>query len=182
MTAGVTIVEFTDFQCPFCAAYARETFGRIRDEYVKTGKVRYVSRDFPLEQLHPLAMKAAEAAACARDQGKYWELHDRFFADQNKLSVEDLPEQAAAISADAAALRQCLDKGKYTQRVVADIAEGKDLGLQGTPSFFVGYQDPQNPGRIHAVKMVAGNSPYPEFQQAIDDALKALRESGRATQ
>jgi protein-disulfide isomerase len=174
--AKVTIVEFTDFQCPFCGAYARDTFGRILSEYVKTGKVRYVSRNFPLDQIHPLAHKAAEAALCAEEQGKYWDLHDRFFADQKKITVDDIPEHAAAMGADAAALRKCMDSGKYAQKVATDLAEGQDLGVSGTPTFFMGYADTKNPSRVQAVRSVAGNAPYREFQKAIEEALEAAKQ------
>jgi protein-disulfide isomerase len=173
--AKITIVEFTDFECPFCGAYARETFGRIMSEYVKTGKVRYVSRNFPLEQSHPLARKAAEVALCAEEQGKYWDLHDRFFADQRKITVDDVPEHAAALGADAAALRQCADSGRYAQKVAADLAEGREVGVSGTPTFFIGYADVKNPSRIKAVRSIPGNAPYREFEKAIGEALEAWK-------
>ena len=101
--ARVTIVEFTDYQCPFCSRYVRETYPQLDKEYVQTGKVKYVLRDLPLEAIHPLAMKAAEAAHCAGEQGKYWEMHDRLFANQTELARTDLAKHAQALGLDAAA-------------------------------------------------------------------------------
>jgi protein-disulfide isomerase len=171
--ARVTIVEFTDFQCPFCGAYARQTLDRIIDDYVKPGAVRYVTRNFPLEDVHPLARKAAEAALCAYEQGKYWELHDRFFADQTKLTAAQMSEHAAAIGADPTKLRDCLDTGRYGAAVINDVNDGHALGVLGTPTFFVGYSDPQDSSRIRAVRSISGSAPYQEFQKAIAETLEA---------
>jgi protein-disulfide isomerase len=170
--AKVTLVEFTDFQCPFCGAYARQTYPRIIDEYVKPGKVRYVSRNFPLES-HPLAHKAAEAAACADDQGKFWELHDRFFVNQDKLAAADVAEHANAIGASARDLQRCIENGKYAARVDSDMRDGRDMRVGGTPTFFIGYTNPGDPSRIRAVRSIIGSAPYSEFQKAIAEALEA---------
>jgi protein-disulfide isomerase len=92
--AKVTLIEFSDYQCSFCGRHFSQTLPRLMTEYVKTGKVKYVLRDFPLEPIHPLAFKAAEAARCASDQGKYWEMHDRLFSNQQALGPKDLPRHA----------------------------------------------------------------------------------------
>jgi protein-disulfide isomerase len=169
--AAVTVVEFTDFQCPFCAAYTRETLGRILGDYVDTGKVRYVVRSFPLEQVHPLAEKAAEGALCAGDQGKYWPAHDRFFANQQKLAVDEMPGHAAALGLDSAVFHECLTRGKYAAVVDSDLEEGHALDVRGTPTFFIGFTDAQNPRRIRAIRSLAGNLPFREFQKAIEESL-----------
>ena len=119
-TAKVTIIEFSDYQCPFCGRYATQTMPLLLDEYVKTGKVRYIFRNFPLEQLHPSAEKAAEAGACAGDQGKFWEAHDRFFKNQQGLDAKQVLGHAAALGLDVATFQQCLDTGKYASVVKAD--------------------------------------------------------------
>jgi len=173
--AKVTIVEFTDFQCPFCSAYARETLGRIVTDYVKTGKARYVVRNFPLEQAHPLARKAAEAALCALEQGKYWELHDRFFADQRKLAISDILQHADAIGANIDELRSCLEGGGHAAEIAGDLAEGRDLGVLGTPTFFVGSIDPGNKSRMRAVRSISGNVPYRAFEKVIAEVLDASK-------
>jgi protein-disulfide isomerase len=169
--APVSIVEFTDFQCPFCGGYARETLGRIVADYVRTGKVRYIVRNFPLDQSHPLAEKAAESALCAHDQGKFWQAHDRFFADQRKLSVGDMPDHAAAMGLNAGVFMDCINSAKYADAVNADRSYGEALGVRGTPTFFIGMVDPENPGRAHALRALMGNLPLRDFQKAIEEVL-----------
>jgi protein-disulfide isomerase len=169
-SAKVTIVEFTDFQCPFCGAYSRGTFGRILHDYVNTGTVRYIVRNFPLEQTHALARKAAEASLCAAEQGDFWVLHDTLFADQ--LHLQSILEHVPAIGANPAIFANCMESGKYAAKVAADLIEGQDLQIRATPTFFVGYTDSVDPSRIKAVRSIVGNAPYGEFQKAIAEALK----------
>jgi protein-disulfide isomerase len=158
--ARVVLVEFTDYQCPFCGRHVRDALPQIEAEYVKTGKLRYVTREFPLESIHPQAFKAAEAALCAGDQGKYWEMHDRLFANQAKLQVPDLKEHAAALGLDAAAFGQCLDSSRHTADVQKDLEAGAGYGVSGTPSFFIN-------GRP-----LVGAQPFEGFAQVIDDELE----------
>jgi len=154
--APVTIVEFSDFQCPYCARMA-PTFKRLHEAY--GDKIRVVFRNFPLT-IHPQASKAAEAAACANDQGKFWEMHDKLFADQQKLQLADLKATAAAIGLDAQAFAECLDSGKHEPTWKADGADGQRYGVSGTPAFFVN-------GRL-----ISGSQPYEAFAQVIDDELQ----------
>ena len=105
--AKVTLIEFSDYQCPFCGRHFSQTLPRLMTEYVKTGKVKYVLRDFPLEPIHPLAFKAAEAARCAGDQGKYWEMHGRLFSNQQALGPKDLPRHAEAVGLDVTRFQEC---------------------------------------------------------------------------
>jgi protein-disulfide isomerase len=160
--APVTIVEFSDFECPFCGR-AAATVQQLLAHY--GSKLRYVAFDFPLP-IHPLAEKAAEAAACARAQGKYWEMHDRLFADQSKLSVADLKRTAASLGLDAQRFDACLDSGEQAAVWQAGLAEGKSVGVHATPAFFIN-------GRL-----VLGAQPYQTFAQVIDDEL--ARAAGRA--
>ncbi len=172
--ARVAVVEFSDFQCPFCGAFNREMFGRIVEEYVKTGKVRYIARNFPLENSHPLAREAAEAALCAADQGKYWEARERFFANQTKLAAADMAEHAVAIGANPALLTACAESGKHANEIDKDLAEARDLGVRGAPSFFLGYPDSKDKTQVHAVKLLVGNVPFRDFQSALDELLRQV--------
>lgn len=169
--ARITMVEFSDFQCPYCGRYANQTLTKVLDEYVKTGKVRYVFRNFPIEQIHPLALKAAEAARCASEQGKFWEAHDRFFKNQQALDVKEMQSHAAAIGLDAREFEQCIESGKFTSFVRADEAEGVKLGIRGTPAFYFGLTDPKDPGRVKAVKLLSGAVPIENFREVIENLL-----------
>ncbi len=156
--APVTVVEFSDFQCPFCVR-ARPVVTRVREAY--GDKVRWVFRHFPLE-FHELAQKAGEAAACAGEQGKFWEMHDRLWASDGKLQVAELKVQAAAIGLEAAAFDGCLDSGREAGVLKRDEEAGASYGVSGTPAFFVN-------GRP-----LVGAQPFESFQQVIDDELRRL--------
>jgi protein-disulfide isomerase len=154
--APVTIVEFSDFQCPYCG---REfpVIDRVMKEY--DGKVRLVFRHYPLD-FHPFAQKAAEAGACAQDQGKFWELHDKMFTNQSKLAVEDLKGYAKSLGMDAPKFDKCLDSGEKKALVEDDMKAGSAAGVNGTPAFF-----------INGV-FVNGAQPYEQIKQAVDRELK----------
>jgi protein-disulfide isomerase len=158
-TAPVTIVEFSDFQCPFCAR-VNPTLDQVRKTY--GDKVRIVFKDFPLPN-HPEAPKAAEAAHCAGEQGKYWELHDRMFANQGALQVPAIKQHAAAIGLDTNAFNQCLDSGKHASRVAANMKSGEALGVGSTPTMYVN-------GRP-----VVGAQPFEYFKAVIDEELARVR-------
>jgi protein-disulfide isomerase len=154
--APVTIVEFSDFQCPFCAR-ARPTVNKVRETY--GDKVRILFRDFPL-QMHAQATKAAEAASCAGDQDKFWEMHDRLFASQAKLQVPDLKQHAADLGLQADTFGECLDSGKYASKWQQGLADGTQYGVTGTPAFFIN-------GRP-----LMGARPFEDFATVIDDELE----------
>lgn len=162
----VTIIEFSDFQCPFCRTFWSETLPLIKSKYIDTGKVRLIYRDFPLS-FHESAHPAAEAAECADEQGKYWQMHDKIFGEQNKLgqgtvqfSVADLKKWASQIGLNPASFNQCLDSGKYRAEADKDSADGSAAGVSGTPAFFING------------KLLVGAQPFSVFQQAIESALK----------
>ena len=167
--AKVTLVEYTDFQCPFCGKYVHETFPQIEEDYIKTGKVKYVRKDFPLESIHPNAFKAAEATRCAQEQDKGWEMHARLFNNQQQLAVTNLPEHAQAVGLDTTAFQQCLDSGKYAAQIRKDMNEAQGAGVTGTPSFFLGKSDPS--GKIKATHSLKGAQAYAAFKAAIDEIL-----------
>jgi len=156
--AKVTIVEFSDFQCPYCG---REfpVVERLMKEY--DGKVRLVFRHFPLD-FHPYAQKAAEAGACAADQGtdKFWKLHDKMFGNQQKLAVDDLKGYAKEVGVDTARFEKCLDSGEKRAVVDADEKAGQKAGVSGTPAFFVNGI------------FINGAVPYEQFKDTVDRELK----------
>jgi protein-disulfide isomerase len=166
--APVTLVEFSDYQCPFCRRHVTSTFVELKKDYVDSGKVRYVYRDFPIDQIHPEARKAAEAAHCAGDQGKYWEMHEVLFAKQRQLKPEDLKVHAGAIGVDRATFDACLDQGKYAKAVNDDEAAGTSVGVTGTPTFFIGKTGAD--GTIEGTRLV-GAQPMAAFRRVIDQLL-----------
>jgi protein-disulfide isomerase len=176
-TAPVTMIEFSDYQCPYCAGYAIDTLPHIIGDYVSTGKVRYVLRNFPLEDAHPLALKAAAAAACAGEQGKYWEAHDRFFKTR-ALTPEDLIGHAKTLNLDRQRFQQCLASSRIATKIQADKSAGEQLGVTGTPSFFFGYTDANEPMNIEAVDFIAGAQPFAVFKELIDGLLVKRKEPG----
>lgn len=167
-TAPVTIVEFSDYQCPFCQRFFRTTLPVLRKEYIDTGKVRYVFRDFPLDQLHPPARKAAEAAHCAGEQSKYWEMHDVLFGNQQALDPPKLSEQARGLGLDGARFDECLGAGTHAARVSQGLTDGQAAGVQGTPSFVVARTTPS--GTVEGT-LVVGAQTVEVFRRLIDHLL-----------
>jgi protein-disulfide isomerase len=166
--APLTLIEFSDYQCPYCARFVQTTLPALKAEYIDTGKVRYIFRDFPIDRIHPHARKAAEAAHCMGDQGKYWEMHDLLFQNQKTLQVEQLKAYARHLSFDAAAFDTCLDQGKYADEVQKDVDDGGAAGVQGTPSFFLGKT--QLDDTVQAISF-KGAQPITTFRQMIERLL-----------
>ena len=161
--APVTIVEFSDFECPYCRALL-PTLQKIAADY--RDKVRIVYLQFPLADIHPNALKAAEASLCAQDQDKFWSMHDLMFSDQSYLSIDDLKHKASKLSLDTASFAKCLESGRYFTQVRNDVSEGVRAGVTGTPALFIN-------GRS-----LLGNQPYDEIRKIIEDELRraALRQ------
>lgn len=153
--APVTIVEFSEFECPFCAR-VNPTLDQVRATY--GDKVRIVFRHLPLP-MHANAFKASEASLCADEQGKFWEMHDAMFADQRNLGLDALKAKAAGLGLDSARFDECLDSGRHAARVQADLTEGQQVGATGTPTFFIN-------GRL-----LSGAQPFEAFKELIDDEL-----------
>lgn len=161
--APITIVEYTDFQCPFCSRHFTQTYPQIAEQYIETGIVRYVFKDFPLTSIHPQAVEAAEAARCAGDQGMFLDMYSRIFMDQAQWSgiqpTELFSEYAAELDLDMNDFGECLESGKYEAEVNADLQEGLQLGVTGTPAFFVnGFP-------------ISGAQPFEVFEQYVEGLL-----------
>jgi len=176
-SAKVTLVEFSDYECPFCASYVRGTYPAIEAAYIKTGKVRTVFFDTPLVNLHKAAFKAAQAAACAREQGKYWEMHDRLF--QSQASLEPWDPHAEALGLDVARFRECLESGRYDTRIRHDMGEGQKLGVTSTPTFMIGQASPDDSTKIKVVAALRGAAPFADFKAAIDPLLEPAAAAGQ---
>jgi len=161
-TAPVTIVEFSDFECPYCGGLF-PTMKQVEKNYAD--KIRIVYRQFPLANIHPHAEKAAEASLCAYDQQHFWEFHDSMFGNQKELSIADLKQRAVALKLDTAKFNECLDSGRQVAAIQSDIQEGARVGVTGTPALFIN-------GR-----MLSGNQPYSEIKELIDDELQRSQSS-----
>ena len=169
-SAPLTLVEYTDYQCPYCARHSKTVLPQLIKAFVDTGQVRYVLRDFPLASIHPHAAKAHEAAHCAGDQGKYWEFHDRLFAHPKELHADKLAGHATAVGvANATAFQACLDSRKYAAQTKAGVTEGTKIGVRGTPSFALGHTEAN--GTVKAVKLIRGAQGLPAFTTQIQALL-----------
>jgi protein-disulfide isomerase len=169
--AKVVLIEFSDYQCPYCMDYFTSTYRRLIADYVKTGKVKYVVRDLPGESIHPNALQAAQAARCAADQGKFWEMHDSLFTNQRSLGSTGITDSASAAGLDAAKFSACFDSNKYVEGIRKEANEALQLGAKGTPAFFLGTPDPANPSKVKLSKALIGAQPLSTFQQTIDTLL-----------
>jgi protein-disulfide isomerase len=162
--APLTIVEFTDYQCPFCQRFHTTSFPDLKKNYIDTGKVRFYSRDLPLD-FHPNAMRAAEAARCASEQGQFWQLHDVMGANPNKLDLDSLVADAADLKMDVGTFRACVESEKYKNAVQTDVMEAMKIGATGTPTFVIGRSTSDGVDG----ELVVGAQPYPMFDQKLKE-------------
>jgi protein-disulfide isomerase len=169
--AKVVMIEFSDFECPFCREYTKTIYNQILETYVTPGKVRYVFVDFPGEKIHPHALKAAEAARCANEQGKFWEMHDQLFARQKDLGSSGIGDAAQAAGLKKAEFDACFASGKYSEPVVQVEQANAKLGMTGTPTFVFATPDPSNPSKVKMVRALVGGQPYSAFQQILDSLV-----------
>jgi len=172
--APITIVEFSDFQCPFCAKFHSTTFPQLEANYIDSGKVKFVYRDFPIQSIHPNAVPAAFAAECADEQGMFWEYHDLVFENQKKwqglsgpIMVDTFEQYALELGLNASDFNTCFESGKYADEVTKDLQDGASYGITGTPGFFVGNDE------LGYVKII-GAQPYPVFERLIEDQIARL--------
>lgn len=169
--APITILEFSDFQCPFCARFHSQTLPSIMEEYIDTGKANFVYRDFPIQSIHPNALPAAVAAECANEQGKYWQYHDTLFEKQNswaKLDTDSVISTFSQYAEEVGLQKQqfdsCLESGKYLEEIQHDLNDGRSYDVTGTPGFFIGNEE------IGFVKL-SGAQPFDSFKKVIDSQL-----------
>ncbi|GMT42085.1 MAG: thioredoxin [bacterium] len=165
--AKVFMVEFSDYECPFCAGFYRNTLPKIRKKYINTGKVKHVYKDFPLS-FHKKAAKAAEAAYCAGEKGKFWEMHDMIFSNQKRMSISDLVKNAKKLGLKKRDFKKCLKEGRYANDIQKDFRAGGASGVRGTPSFIVGRLNGK--GEVEG-SMLRGAQPFEVFESAIDAML-----------
>jgi protein-disulfide isomerase len=165
--APLVLVEYTDYQCPFCQRFHNDTFAQIKANYIDTGKVRFVSRDFPLG-FHENAMRGAVAARCSAEQGKYWDFRHTLIVNASQLQADKIAGYAQNASLDVSKFKACIDSDKYKAAIDKDIAEGQLAGVTGTPAFVLGRL--QN-GKLEGVRIV-GAVPYAQFDAKIQDFMK----------
>jgi protein-disulfide isomerase len=168
--ATLALVDFSDFQCEFCAKYTRDVYPTILHDLVDTGIADYIFRHFPLDDIHPLAFMASEAVECAGEQGHYWTMHDKLFADRQRLESEGLIADARAIELNETAFRECLYSGRISARIQNDKTEGKRLGVNATPTLFIGLINRN--GKIKLARKFVGPQLYSTIKSAIDELLQ----------
>jgi protein-disulfide isomerase len=168
--AKITLVEVSDYHCPFCRRNAVQTFPQVTADYVATGKARYVFVDYPIAQLHPDAFKSHEAADCAGEQGKYWEMHATLFKEAPAKDAATLTARAQAVGLDTGKFASCLSSGRHAADINASIARMEKLGIGGTPATLIGLT-PRDGGPMQIVGYVYGAKPYSEFKAQIDAVL-----------
>jgi protein-disulfide isomerase len=166
--APITIVEYTDYQCPFCQRFHLTAYPEIKKQYIDTGKVRFYSKDLPLD-FHPNAMRAAQAARCAADQGKFWDLRNTMGANPDKLDMGHIMGFAVDLKLDTQQFQDCVNSDKYKDKVQADVAEAMRVGANGTPAFIVG----KSTGNGVDGELVVGAMPYAMFDQKIKEVQGA---------
>jgi protein-disulfide isomerase len=165
--AKVTVIEFSDFQCPFCKKYFDDNHSKLVEKYIETGKVKFAYRHFPLSSIHPLAQRAAEASECANEQGKFWEYHDLLFKEQDTWSpltdteaISSFVDYAGQVGANADQFRSCIENEKYKANVDEDTAIAGEIQVDATPTLF-----------INGTRLV-GAVPFADLERAIEAELK----------
>jgi protein-disulfide isomerase len=170
--ATVVLIEFSDYQCSFCRRFAAQTIKQIEQDYLNTGHVGFVFRDYPMEGIHPYAFKAAEAAQCAAAQGKFWEMHQRLYQEPMALKHDDLLAHAQALNLDVPKFRQCIADEKTDAALRQGMAEGAGLGVEGTPMFLIGVRRPDS-SNVKVLRMIQGAQPYDVFKATLDTMISA---------
>ncbi len=165
--APVTVVEFTDYQCPFCLRFSKTTFPYLKKDYIDTGKVRWVALNLPLA-FHKDARKAAQGALCAGDQGKFWEMREKLFEHPKQIGPEHLPSYAQDLSLDVESFKTCLNSDKHLATIDKEAKDARAVSLTGTPSFIIGKSD----NNKITGKIVIGAQPLNVFSKAINEALE----------
>jgi protein-disulfide isomerase len=158
-SAQVVIFEWSDFECPFCVKFEKESMFTLRTEYINTGKVLFIYKHYPLNNMHQNAQKAAEATECADEQAKFWEMHDLIYSTGTAGGIDALETYAKSLDLNELDFRECLSSGKYKAKIEQDTKEGAQIGINGTPSFVINGQ------------LISGAQPYSVFKQIIEAEL-----------
>ncbi len=166
--APLALIEYTDYQCPFCSRFEAQTFPEIKKNLIDTGKVRFIQRDLPLE-FHQFALKAAQAVRCAGEQGKYWEMKDLLFKNQSKLDAEAIAGYANGISLNTDKFKSCMAGDKYLKEIAEETKYANTLGVSGTPTFVLGKISGDS---VEGYKII-GAQPYPAFEAVVNELLGA---------
>jgi len=171
INAPITIVEFGDFQCPFCKRFHQQTLPELKSNYIDKGIINLVWKDFPIESIHQNAIASSLAGECADDQGSFWELHDRIFEEQGiwqglptNIAINDFKRYAIELGMDQTKFNDCLDSQKYLQEVLDDFRYGAKSGVSGTPAFFIGNE---KTGFV----LISGAQPYSVFESVIESLI-----------
>lgn len=166
--APIVIIEYSDYQCPFCRTWVEASKAQLQREYIDTGKVRLIWKDFPLN-FHPMAETYSNAARCAGEQGKYWQMHDTIFSEQGKkgqgtitdITVSDIKQWGSNLGLNTTQFNSCVDTDKYAAEIQDNTREGTSVGVGGTPSFVIGKSNGTG-------QLIVGAQPYSTFKAAID--------------
>ena len=166
-SARIAIIEYADFECPYCAVFFRETLPTLEREYVRTGKVLLVFKHRPIPSIHPNAVKAASGAECAGEQGSFWPMHDLLFSEQRNFSTEGLLTRVRRLGLDSISFGECLDLGRVEKRVNGDMADATALGITGTPTFLIGTVD-RATNVVQVRERLEGTQPMSVFRLVLD--------------
>ena len=174
-TGAVVLVEFSDYECPFCGRHSRDTAPKIKAELIDSGAIQHVFLNFPLA-IHKRAEPAAQAAECAAQQKRFWEMHDQLFEAPTSLEVDDLITKAEKVGLDKTLFAECMKAGLTEKTIRADMAEGERLGVKATPAFFVGRRQPD--GSVTLVKRINGAVPFESFKDAVGQVSSTRQARG----
>jgi protein-disulfide isomerase len=169
LSAGVGLISYSDFECPFCARFAAETFPDLAQTYLSTGRAFFVFKHAPMEGRHPAALRAAQIAECARDSGRFWQLHDILFEAANARALGLVVEDPGKLGVTTEKLDECRSDPKALARVREDLAEARAVGVSGTPTFMIGVLDGSQ--RLMVRSILVGAKPAAEFRAALDAVI-----------
>jgi len=168
--ARIAVIEYSDFECSYCARYVHEIFPLLEEDYIKPGKVKYFFRDMPARE-HTNAVLKAQAARCAGEQGKFWEMHDRLFANQQPADIgSTLSDHAEKVGADKEKFNACLASGIYGEQIRQSVAGAKKMGIYGTPAFVIGVAS-EDGATVRASRIQVGGESYDAIKEIIDELL-----------
>jgi len=172
--APVAIVEFSDYECPFCRQYAVSTFPEIEKHYISTGKVKYSVHNFPLTAVHPSAIRLAQLAECAGNQGKYWAAHERIF-EAHTVGRIDEDSWFQDMGLDSFKFKSCMNDGATLKDIDDDTRSAQSLGLRGTPTFYLGLAHAADDS-VDVTRVIRGAQPYDAFKEVIDELIRSARQ------